>query len=187
MSIRTHAPSGRKGFILRHAVEVPISAIQDGTADEVRLRYRADEVRALPEFVDAHDSASPTGFVPPIDYTRDSLLWPLGVPLLPPPPPRCDETAVRYDLNNTEISAGSDVISGDDKKIGEIHAVTLDPTTAGPATLTVRRGFLFTDEVEFPVELIRDVDDGVIFIDVDAEEASAYAHANAPFRPGWAH
>src|SRR5579859_4710410 len=54
----------RKGLILSHAVEIPLVAIQDSTEDQVTLRYTADQIKQLPEFVDARYAAPPTGFVP---------------------------------------------------------------------------------------------------------------------------
>lgn len=85
----------RRGLLPARAVEIPLVAIPHSSGKELQLRYSADQVRRLPEFVDAYYAAPPTGFVPPAAYTRDSLLWPLGVPLLPPPPPQRNETAVR--------------------------------------------------------------------------------------------
>jgi hypothetical protein len=115
--------------------EVPLTAIQESTGTEVRLRYSADQVKQLPEFVDAHYAAPPTGYVPPVAYTRDSLLWPLGVPLLPPLPPQRNETAVRWVMNNAEITVGSDVLTSDDVKVSELQGVGLDPRTRQPRSL----------------------------------------------------
>jgi len=172
----------RKGLILSSAVEIPLVAIQDITDNGVRLRYTADQVRQLPEFVEARYAAPPTGFVAPAAYARDSLLWPLGVPLLPPAPPRRNETAVRWYSNNAEITEGSDVIARDGTKIGEVHAVVLDPLTQRPASFVVRRGFLFSHEVEFPIDAVRDVGQGVVYVDLDAAEARAYAQARGTLR-----
>ena len=165
------------------AVEIPLVAIQDSSDKELQLRYSADQVRRLPEFVDAHYAAPPTGFVPPVAYTRDSLLWPLGVPLLPPPPPQRDETAVRWDSNNVEISEGSDLVSRDGTKIGEVHAISIDPRSRRPLSIVVRRGFLFTQEVEFPVEAIRDVGRGVVYLDLDAQQALESAKVRPMLKP----
>jgi sporulation protein YlmC with PRC-barrel domain len=175
----------RKGFILSHSVEIPLIAIQGGTETELRLRYSADQVRRLPEFVDAHYAEPPTGYVPPAAYTRDLLLWPLGVPLLPPPPPRRDETAVRWGMNNAEITEGSDVVTADGVKLGEVHAVALNPITRRPVSFVVRRGFLFAREVELSVERVREVGDRVVHVDLEADEARGYAQAGPSFRPEW--
>jgi uncharacterized protein YrrD len=172
----------RKGLILPHAVEIPLVAIQESSGNQVRLRYTADQVSQLPEFVEAHYAAPPTGFVPPAAYTRDSLLWPLGVSLLPPPPPRRNETAVRWYGNNAEIGEGSEVVARDGTKIGEVHAVLLDPATRRPTSFVVRRGFLFSHEVELPVDAVRDVGEGVVYVDLDSAEARAYAQARPSLR-----
>jgi sporulation protein YlmC with PRC-barrel domain len=172
----------RKGSFLPRAVEIPLIAVQDISGNEVRVRYTAEQVEHLPEFVDAHYAAPPTGYVPPAAYTRDSLLWPLGVPLLPPPPPRRNETAVRWDMNNAEITTGSDVLSRDGVKVGEVLGVSLDTATRRPRSLLVRRGFLFQEEIEFPFDLVREVGDGVVYLDVDAQRAREYTQAR---RPRW--
>jgi len=172
----------RKGLILPHAVEIPLVAIQDSTDKEVVLRYTADQVKRLPEFVEARYSAPPTGFVPPAAYARDSLLWPSGVPLLPPPQPQRNETAVRWYSSNAEITEGTDVAGRDGTKIGEVHAVLLDPATRRPTSFVVRRGFLFSHEFELPVDVVRDVGHGVVYVDLNAAEARAYAQATPSSR-----
>jgi uncharacterized protein YrrD len=177
----------RRGLILHHDVEIAISAIAGGTEAELRLRLTAEQVRALPEFVEARYAAPPTGFVPPGEYVRDNLLWPIGEPLLPPPPLRRNETAVRWYMNNSEITEGSDVISSDGHKIGEVHAVTVEPSTGRPLSLVVRRGLLFSREIELPADLIRDVGERVVYIDLDAQAARDYAQARAALHPSWAH
>jgi sporulation protein YlmC with PRC-barrel domain len=127
-------------------------------------------------------AAPPTGFVPPAAYTRDSLLWPLGVALLPPTPPRRNEAAVRWYSNSAEIGEGSEVVARDGTKIGEVHAVLLDPATRRPTSFVVRRGFLFSHEVELPVEAVRDIGQGVVYVDLDSAEARAYAQARPSLR-----
>ena len=135
----------------------------------------------------ARYAAPPTGFVPPAAYTRDSLLWPFGVPLLPPPPPRRNETAVRWYSNNAEITEGSDVVARDGTKIGEVHAVLLDPATRRPTSFVVRRGFLFSHEVELPVDAVRSVGRGVVYVDLDPAEARAHARARPSLGAAGAH
>ena len=183
-TLSIHSMVIRKGFILPHAVQIPLVAIQDITDGELRLRYSAEQVKRLPEFVDAHYAAPPTGYVPPAAYVRDSLLWPLGVPLLPPPPPQRNETAVRWDSNNAEITEGSDVVARDGTKLGEVHAVSLDPATRRPLSFVVRRGFLFSQEVELPAEAVRDVGRGVVYVDLDPDQARARAQRRSPLQPG---
>jgi sporulation protein YlmC with PRC-barrel domain len=128
----------RRGFILQHDVEIPVSAIEGGREGELRL---------------------------------------------PPPPPRRDQTAVRWYTNNAEITEGNDVISRDGHKIGEVHAVTLEPTTGRPVSLVVRRGLLFAREIELAAELVRFIGERMVYVDLDARQAREYAEARSALHP----
>ena len=60
--------SYKRGFILPHAVGIPSSAVAQGSASKVRLSWNADQVRALPEFLEARHEPPPAGFVPPAGF-----------------------------------------------------------------------------------------------------------------------
>ena len=176
----------RKGFILHDDVEVPLSAFQAGSGGIVRLTYTADQVNELPRFSEGSYTTPPPGYVSPYGYPAGGLLWPVGWwPGTPPvsapsygsPDPVSREVAAglrQQDWANAVIDEGSDVISRDGEKVGEIESVTIDPATGQPASLIVRKGFLFTEDLTLPAETISSVDDRVVYLTLDKAEAEAY-------------
>ena len=66
---------------------------------------------------------------------------------------------LEQDVSNAVIEEGSDVRSQDDETVGSVHRVIFDPATGHPSALVVRKGWLFTEDVELPASLIASVDD----------------------------
>ena len=58
---------------------------------------------------------------------------------------------------------------------GEVHRLVFDPATGRPTVLVVRKGFLFTQDVELPAGLIASVGDGVVYLDVRPDELDRYS------------
>jgi hypothetical protein len=78
------------------------------------------------------------------------------------------EALRRQDVENALISEGGDVKGRDGQKIGTLHHLTFDPETNQLARFVVRSGFIFTEDTELPASLIAGIDDGVIYLTVDA-------------------
>jgi uncharacterized protein YrrD len=62
------------------------------------------------------------------------------------------------------------------EKLGEVHRLVFDVETARPTMLVIRKGFLFTEDVEVPVGLISSVDDDVVYLDVRHDELERHLH-----------
>jgi sporulation protein YlmC with PRC-barrel domain len=172
----------RKGFILTEDIQIPRSALQEGGEGEARLSYTADEVKELPRFHQADYTAPPAEYVSPFGYPSAALLWPvdyvLPVPTAPTVPPAESDEALRQrgvNLDDVVIAQGSDVIARDGEKVGEIHSITFDPPTGRPTKFVIRRGFLFTEDVELPAEAIEHVTDGVVYLQLDKEQIKSHS------------
>ena len=174
----------RKGFILTEDIQIPLSALQDSPEGEVRLSYTADQIKDLPRFHDAEYVAPPAAYASPLGYPGAALLWPVDyvppVPSSDAPPVSLAETdeVLRQrgvNLDNVVIDRGSDVIGRDGEKVGEVHSVTVDATTGRPTKIVVRKGFLFTQDVELPAETIEHVSDGLVYLTVDKEQLKTHS------------
>lgn len=173
----------RKGVILPKDVEIPIEALEP-TADGVRLQYTRKELDHLPRFVEADYSPPPDGFPLPYSYPGGALLWPVGYPWVSPEPAappssplpsEYDEILRDRDVENAVIDRGSNVMSRDGRKVGEVESITLDTTTGHPTRFVIRKGLLFTEDLELPVSTIASVDDGVVYLNLDREQALEFA------------
>lgn len=177
----------RKGFFLPDDVEIPLDALAAGSDGAIRVPYSADQLHTLPRFQPGNYTEPPLDYVPPVGYPVNALYWPLGGfgPLLPPAMPTTPagmgtaEPAVsaevraawrREDLENAVIDEGSAVMSRDEQKVGEVHRLTFDPASGMLTHVVVRKGFIFSKDTELPASLIADVDDGVIYLSIDADD-----------------
>jgi uncharacterized protein YrrD len=173
----------RKGFILTEDIQIALSALQEGPEGEVCLSYTADQVKELPRFHDADYTAPPAAYTSPLGYPGAALLWPVGYLSGVPPSDTARYSLAETDevlrqrgvnLDNVVIDQGSDVIGRDGEKVGEIHSVTVDATTGRPTRIVVRKGFLFTEDVELSAETIERVADERVYLTVDQEQLKTH-------------
>ena len=169
----------RKGLILTEDIRIPLSALQERPDGELRLSCTADQVKELPRFHDAEYTAPPAGYASPLGYPSAALLWPVDCPLPVPtagtPRPSLAESdeVLRQrgvDLDKVVIAQGSDIIDRDGDKVGEIHSVTVDATTGRPTKITIRKGILFTEDVELSADTIERVTDERVYLTLDKEQ-----------------
>ncbi len=169
----------RKGLLRTEDIQIPLSALQERPEGDVRLSYTADQVKELPRFHEPDYTAPPAAYASPLGYPAAALLWP--VDYLSPAPTadaarpglaESDEVLRQRGVNpdNVVIAQGSDVISRDGEKVGEIHSVAVDATTGRPTKIVVRKGFLFTEDVELPAAAIDHVSEGLVYLTVDKDQ-----------------
>jgi sporulation protein YlmC with PRC-barrel domain len=186
-----HAVVVRTGLLFGKDVEVPVDAIvgqQDGAA---QIEYTKDQIDALPSFHEGSYTTPPpersAEYASGYGYPTASLLWPSrwSGPVSGEPYGHeaigavGDEVATMHreqDLSNSVIKEGSTVRSRDGEKLGEVHRLVFDPETERPTMLVIRKGFLFTEDVEVPVGLISSVDDDVVYLDAQHDELERRLH-----------
>lgn len=175
-----------KGFILADDVEIPIEALEADRKGQARLSYSADEVDKLPRFMEGNYTSPPPDYSPPVGYAPGGLLWPsatypAGAPSLGAnygydvdraTSDEADAARRDRDYMSAIIDEGSDVMSRDGEKVGDVHRVSVDTDTGRPVSFVVRKGFLFTEDLELPASLIESVDDGVVYLNVDKDQVS---------------
>ena len=184
----------RQGFILTNDVAIPFEALESSTEDGLRLSYTEDQVKDLPGFVEENYTTPATGYQSPFGYPTPGLLWPTdpvagyGTPGLgygagraspeQSAPPRQDHTAT-----TAAIDEGTDVISRDGEKVGEVHSVAVDADTGQPTGFIVRKGFLFTEDLELPATAIEAVDERGVYLNLDKDEVTGRAGRGADDYP----
>jgi uncharacterized protein YrrD len=175
-----------KGHLLVDDVEMPLSALAGWRDGAVWVTYTADQVKAMPRFDSMqYKPLPPDYFQPEARYGYGGVVWPLanafppytagGYPLAAPwlpiisslPASEAEEPRSSRDLDNAVIEAGSDVVSADGHRVGEVYILTFDTDNGRPLSLIVRRGLLFHEDIALPAQTIRSVDDGVVYLNVD--------------------
>jgi sporulation protein YlmC with PRC-barrel domain len=176
---RVRAVAIRRGFILHRDVEVPVDDLQAGPGGELRLTCTADQVAELPPFDEGSYTSPPLDYVAPVGIPSAGVAWPIGFgsglsPAAPEsgvdPQVREEIAATLYarDFENEVVGEGATVKSRDGEKVGELHRIAFEAETGRVRSLVVRRGILFSEDVELPASAIASVGDGVVYLNLDA-------------------
>lgn len=166
----------RKGTILARDVSIPTEHVRVAAASRVELDMSKDDVDALPDFYEADYSWPPQNWVAPYGWPSGAVLWPGAypgdLPLAMPPSVEqaLDEEAALIqarDADNAIVGQGAEVLAIDGEKVGSVHNMLVDPATHRPTRVVVRRGVLFTEDVELPGDWVASVDDRKVTLNVD--------------------
>ena len=180
-----------KGFFLPQDVEVPVELFQAGPSGDARISYSSTDIDKLPSFAEGDYTAPPPDYLAQSNYPATAIYWPVGYSLgmTPLDTPAIDNMPVspwtgdvevdkevatalrRQDLENAVIGEGSEVLGQDGKKVGTVRELTFDPASGELTGLVVHKGVLLGKETSLPAALIDSVDDGVVYLAVDAQEA----------------
>jgi uncharacterized protein YrrD len=184
----------RKGMLFHRDFEVPLDGIVGQEEGVARLRYTEGQLDDLRTFDEGSYTTPPpersTEYASGYGYPAASLLWPSrwSGPISGEPYGHDaigdvrDEVATMHreqDLSNAIVQEGSTVKSRDGEKLGEVHRLVFDPQTGRPTMLVIRKGFLFTEDVEVPAGLISSVDDDVVYLDVRHDELQQHVRQAA--------
>ncbi|HLG70463.1 MAG TPA: PRC-barrel domain-containing protein [Chloroflexota bacterium] len=164
----------RKGVILGRDVAIPTQHIRVAAPSRVELDMSQAEVEALPDFFEADYSWPPQTWVAPYGWPAGGVLWPAAYPgEMPIAYPATamsreeEERLRKADLENAVVGQGADVVAMGGEKVGSVHNVVVDPASHKPSSVVVRRGVLFTEDVELPGDWVASVDDERVTLNVD--------------------
>jgi len=156
-----------KGAIgLSHDRMIPMQAIQHADHNEVRITMTADEFKELSVNY-ADDRFAEIKDAEPGELDRSDLRRFLtSIPGEPGPYVMIEKTAAA--AGELEIEKDSPVWRlQPHQKIGEVEDVLFDEKTRKLSRLVIRRGHLFSREVELPVEYIVEVVADIVRVDID--------------------
>lgn len=167
----------RKGAILPRDVAVPLAHIRVAAPTRVELDLQREEVDRLPEFVEADYAWPPSQWVAPYGWPSGGVMWPAaymgGTTDYPYPNPVVEvpeevlEAQRQRDEENAVVGHGAEVTALGGEKVGKVHNVVVDPDTHRATRVVVRRGVLFTEDVELPGDWVESYDDEHVMLNVD--------------------
>jgi sporulation protein YlmC with PRC-barrel domain len=189
---------------LKDAYEVPSSAFSESADGKTRVNLSSEDARNLPLYDNAKYTEAPPAMASPFGFPMGGIVWPVASPIAAAPygqgvypvapivaqPEAVDNTdeilepddrleeAKRIEQSNAVIERGSDVISSDGEKVGEVDSVSFDPESGHPTGFLVRHGILFSEDVEIPAEAVASVDDGIINLKADKEQIDLWSRDN---------
>ncbi|MHB8620677.1 MAG: PRC-barrel domain-containing protein [Chloroflexota bacterium] len=179
----------RKGMLLSRDVAVAIEDVRMAAPGRAELTLTKQQVDELPDFVETDYRVPPEDWLPPYGWAGSGVLWPgsamaLGgyggayglTPTANPLPREVSERLRQDDLENATVDRGSEVVTRDGEKIGEVANLVVDEVTKRASRLVVRRGILFTEDVELPGPWIESFDDHSVMLRVDKQAVEDLAH-----------
>lgn len=183
-----------KGFLLKQDTEAPLESVMEVQGNGVRLDLRADQVGALPAFDETRYRAADPGALALLGYPPGAVYWSGGMPapgnaaamgLYPAPVhrfneetgqsltggpiPDRDEEAILQETRarNAVISRGAEVTAANGESLGTVDSISFDSVTGKPVWFLLRRGLLFSQDVEVPGDAIASVADDVVYLSVN--------------------
>jgi nucleotide-binding universal stress UspA family protein/uncharacterized protein YrrD len=77
------------------------------------------------------------------------------------------------DMQRPAIAEGMDVLDVDGRKVGEIGAFSVAPENGIPTHLTLRRGLLFKQDIELPIDWVQELGDEGVVLKVTKDQVEA--------------
>jgi uncharacterized protein YrrD len=167
----------QKGWLLPEDKVVPLRMVSSATEDRVVLNEDTGDFEQLPPFEETHyvelseDDINPAER-PTHRYAPAYYLYPpagyIGYPTYglgyygwPPV-----ETIQNIPGNTIPLKEGSNVISSDDKHVGDVERLLVDPDSNRATHFLVSQGLLFKDQKLVPADWVRSVEEDKVRLTV---------------------
>jgi sporulation protein YlmC with PRC-barrel domain len=79
------------------------------------------------------------------------------------------EQTLSEDRQLPVISEDTDIFDVNGEKIGQVGEFRIDATTGRPTHITLRRGLLFKDESEVPIEVVQELHHTGVLLSISSE------------------
>jgi len=173
----------KQGFLFTEDKVLPTDLIATATGEQVTLNEDVEDLEAMPKFEETEyvEAAAPLDVPPPSSTAASRFAWPMYY--LPPNKPgkeliprRSDIKEPRY-IRQTErnvpkgsvvLEENAEVISADDKYVGDVQEVFTNAEDDRITHLLVSRGLLFKEERCVPAAWIDKVREGTIHLAVES-------------------
>lgn len=150
---------------------IPAGLIEPGPEDHLVMRETNQSVDDLPDYkttyyVPLDQAGGPYDSVaywyPPVDYQYS----PGGLPGLRPK--MVLETKTNIPEGRVAIEEGAQVVSEDDKHLGNVEQVIADSETKNVTHFVIGKGFLLKEHKVVPADWVRDVKDEKVYLSVES-------------------
>lgn len=162
---------------------VPIDLVADTTEHEIRLRNEAEGLESFPPFEERKivsendDQPGSTGSPPPVIY---------GVPGMGPAvvPEPAEQIVTKLEQNIPEgtiaLKEGAKVFTADDKHIGNVDRVLVDPSMARATHLILTQGLLVKERKLIPMKWVSMLGEDTVHLQVAEDEIKEFDSVSPP-------
>jgi nucleotide-binding universal stress UspA family protein/sporulation protein YlmC with PRC-barrel domain len=159
---------------------IPLGHVTRVTGGQVFVDMDTHGFEALETFTEQHYRAAGDAWPVPDRIPRQDWLLrvtaaegPMGAMTTPPTSLPTPRPAPPADLTRPAITEGMAVFDASGRKIGEVGALSIAPESGMPTRITVRRGLIFKQDTELPVEWVQAFGDEGIVLNVEKEHVEA--------------
>lgn len=167
-----------RGALLKDEKVIPVGLVDLENEDRITLRETNQNVDDFPsyettQYVPLEGAGVPYGDVdtyywyPPVNFPMN-FQTPAGGILPGIRPDYVPETESSIPEGRVTVAAGAQVISADDKHIGDIEQVIANSETNHVTHFVVGKGFLLKEHKLVPMQWIKSVDEGKVYLSVEA-------------------
>jgi uncharacterized protein YrrD len=163
-----------RGALLKDEKVIPVGLVDLENEDRIRLRETNQSVDDFLDYETTHYVPLDQAGVPyeNIDtyywYPPTNFQTPTGGILPGIRPDYVPETETSIPEGRVAISEGAQVISADDKHIGNVEQVIANSETNHVTHFVVGKGFLLKEHKLVPAQWITSVDEGKVYLSVEA-------------------
>jgi uncharacterized protein YrrD len=173
----------QKGWLLPEDKVVPFDMVRSATEDKVILNENIDNFNQLPPFEERHyveadrgdSSAQASGHDPAYRGVPAYYWYPphgyLGYPAYGLNYPYWPPTAVQQNIpaDTVPLKEGVDVISSDDKHVGDVESLLVEPESNRATHVVISQGLLFKDRKLIPATWINSAEEDNVHLIVSSK------------------
>jgi sporulation protein YlmC with PRC-barrel domain len=177
--LRSGEPLWKGGWGLSYDRVLPLAALERATSDEVRITMTAEEFREHSrDYIEEHFHAMPD-FAPGRPDTSDIARLAASIP--GEPGTYMVHEVMAHAPGEADIRKDAAVWRlNPHQKIGEVERVVFEADGGRVRSLVIRRGFLFTKDIELPVEHVVEIVGEVVRVDIDDATLKSLPEYHAP-------
>ncbi len=171
----------QKGRLLPEDTVVPFEMIDSTSEDKVVLKEDAKDFDQLPPFEETHFVQANSGNGIPVTgsrtYYAPAYYWYpppngyIGYPAYGLPYPTWPPSVTQQNIpeNTVPLQNGSNVISSDEKHVGDVERLFVEPHSKKITHFLISHGVLFKDHKMVPVNWVQSVEENKVHLTVSAE------------------
>lgn len=152
----------QSGLLFKDDKVIPVTNIASAFEDEVALNCTGDELQELPPLkIEVQVPNDAPGRGQSYDPVTGGMLY---------APPAIIETRRTIPEELVALKEGAQVISEDNKHVGNLECVVTRPASANVTHLTVSHGFLTKSKKSIPIQWVKLLDEDKVQLTVEARE-----------------
>lgn len=161
-----------KGFLLGRNVVVPIAHVARVEYDHVYLDLNTEQLQALPDYEETEFLPPEENWDYPMGYPPGGVIWPMSMSWAGASTyPMLSNAVIKHNIPEQDVTIDHGThVECLDGHCGKVDRVLVDDVTNEMKGFVIRRGFLFTHDVEASADWVDHVDESGIHLKLTRQE-----------------